>query len=169
MGSERANEESRMPVGMMIGTAAVILLVVGFFVSMTMLSNSAMDAPIADTEEFRQAILGKKAINCLVSHDADGDFMLQTDDGFTKVKVVIDDTDGISESMLVVRDAGTYYWDAEGTALRLADSSAIDEFIEELSDGADVQDAFSDYTLSCDSASKVDFSLPSLNFVDLSE
>lgn len=165
-----AREESKKSyIGFVIGTVVVVALVITFVVSIAMTSAHTTKA-VGNMDEFRSAIKEKKAVNCVVTHDEDGDFLIQANDGFGKIKMIIYDSggEGLTENMLTIDDV-MYYWDSDGNAMKMMDSSTLNELVEALREGADDEYAHDDYRLSCDLPSKSDFAVPSLDFVDASE
>ncbi|MDR3298189.1 MAG: hypothetical protein LBT19_02380 [Candidatus Nomurabacteria bacterium] len=166
-----AKKQKENSAGVIAGIIVAVTLVVIFVVCVVVANMTKNSGFIKDMAEFKVAIRDRAAVNCMISHDDEGDFTLQTNEGFSKVKVVLYESDGSKESMLAIKDEGTYYWDDEGNAFKLGDSSEIDGFIEELTEGAeDEEDGLDEgYVLKCDATSKSDFSVPDLDFVDFSD
>ncbi|MFV0485172.1 MAG: hypothetical protein ACK5MU_03030 [Candidatus Saccharimonadales bacterium] len=158
--------KNKISTGAIVGVITVVLVLVIFIVCLS-LASAKTPEPIQDLGQLETALNDKTHVNCLVAHSDDGNFLVQANDGFAKVKVVLYGDDG-NENMLTV-DGTTYYWDDEGYAFVMSDRELMDEMLEEISAGFDDRELLEGYSISCESPSKNDFAVPSLDFIDVSD
>lgn len=162
-----SKEKRRLPLGAIIGAICAVVVLVAFVVCLSLATAKAPES-IGGIDELEEALANKTHVNCLVAHPEEGNFLIQANDGFVKAKVVIYDSDGFTESMLAI-DNTMYYWDDDGYAFLMSDREAMDELIEEVRAGFDDEEMLAGYTIDCESPSKSDFAVPSLDFVDVSD
>lgn len=122
----------------------------------------------ANMEELRIALKDKKAVNCVVSVPETGDVVIQTNDGFTKVKMSGEFQEGQGKMNMLVTDGITYIWTEGGLlAFKTKSTQVIDGMMEGIkSEDADAIAKTKDNKVKCEAASKADFSVPSYNFID---
>jgi len=153
-------------VGVVVVVAAVVLCVVLF-------NNKG--SSIKTLADFKTALVDKKAMNCTVTQPEGGDMVMQTTDGFKKVKLVMDgEVEGMEGKtyVLMIEGGSTYMWDEGKTmAFKTSDKSILDNFvseIEEVEDEDEEDDA--GYSFKCESADKADFAIPDdVDFLDIED
>lgn len=162
-------ETDRRPSKRAIIVVVVIAVILVIFVICLSLASAKTPDPIHDLSELETALKDETHINCTVSHEDEGNFLIQANNGFSKVKVVLYGSDGVNESILAVDDM-TYYWDTDGYAFMMSDREPIDELIDELRSGIVDSDVSSGYKISCESPSNSNFAVPTdKDFIDVSE
>jgi len=122
-----------------------------------------------DMESLRAAMLNKEALYCTVTHPEEGETLIQTNKGWTKMFMTHDGEDG-KENVLVISGDGIYAWSADGAFKMAYDGSFMDGIMEEFDiDNADMADAHR-YRIRCSNPNRADFSLPAgVKFTDVSE
>ena len=171
MTAKKTTEAPRKPIGMIIGTIAVIVIVAIAIICMILVNRQQV---ISSVEEFKEAIKAKRAVNCTMQLDGE-EMTFQTSDGFERVKVITADSD-LSEGKqytLMVKGEGIYYWDEAGTiAFKSSDAAEVDSFLEDLDTvtDEDIDAESEEYNLNCAAADQASLIPPSnIDFVDLSE
>ena len=156
--------------GVVVGLIAVVVVVV---LAIVLIGGRGSDT-IKTTADFRDAITNKKAFNCTISSPDGEDILMQTSDGFGKIKVVITesaDSDS-KQHMLMLEGEGFYFWSnglEEGDmAFKTSDTSTMDEFVREINTATEEDDEEDGgYSFKCEAASKADFKVPSdVDFMD---
>jgi hypothetical protein len=161
------DKKSNKIIGWVVG---VIVVAVAAVVLCLVLMNQG-DA-IKSISEFRKAIQEKRAINCTITQPDGTDVVMQTTEGFKKVKLVIEEgAANNKQHMLMIEGESTYAWDEAGTvAIKMNDTSALDGFIDEINNAPEEDDEKDDgYSFKCESPSKADFAIPDIEFMDLSD
>jgi hypothetical protein len=150
------------------GVAAVVALVV----CIVIIGMSQGDT-IRNVSQFREAIMEKRALNCTIISPDGGDMMIQTTEGFTRVKLVTEEpelSDG-RQYMLIIDGDGTYLWDDEGLmAFKTNDATILEEFIAEIDALAEEDDEEDEFAIRCVSPERADLEVPrNIDFLDLSD
>ena len=116
-------------IGLIVGVVAVVAAVV-LVIALVNKGDS-----IKTIAQFKEAITEKRALNCTITSPDSEDVIMQTTEGFKKVKLITSDPD-ISDSrqfVLMIEGDATYMWDEDKTmAFKMDDTSMLDGFIDEI-------------------------------------
>ena len=133
------------------------------------------EGTIKTTAQLRTAIQEKRAINCTISQPEGSDVVMQTNDGFGKVKLTVEESElaeGLQFVLMIDGDA-TYMWDEAGTiAYKMDDTSMLDSFVDQVVEATEEDDGEEEvgFTFKCESVSEADLEVPEdVHFTDLSE
>lgn len=122
-----------------------------------------------DMEALRVAMINKEALNCVVTHPTEGNSLIQTNKGWTKMFMRAIN-EGVEENILIISGDGIYTWNDENAYKIAYEASFMDDIVNEMDlSNADLKDA-KDYTLNCSNPTTSNFRLPSgIEFVDIAD
>lgn len=155
--------------GKLIAIIVSAVVVVAAGVTLLLLWLLVWNGGIKTMEQLRTALKEKKAVNCVITSPEKTEVTLQTNDGFTKVKMFGEFQEGQGKMNVLMTDGMAYMW-ADGGALAFKTKSTqmLDSMIESIQneDEGDTADT-KGYKVKCEAASKADFKVPSdVNFMD---
>jgi len=115
-------------------------------------SNSTLPK---DVEALRNLILGRKAMNCTVTEPDGTVTLIQTNKNWTKFRLETEEG-----SFLYIQGEGMYSWSEDGAWRMDYDMSFLDDVAGLYDASFDEEEDYTGYIVSCNNASKADFSLP---------
>jgi len=129
-------------------------------------NNNKNSSNPTNLEGLRAAILGRKAVNCTITHRDEGTALFQANEGWTKVRI-ISKIEGEEMNMIMIKGDGIYTWSGNDGYKMPYNDTMFDNMADEYDIEANSED-YAKISLRCENPSKADFKLPAgIVFEDL--
>jgi len=144
-------------------TVGIVLVVV---VAVLVVALVGRGSSIMTVAQLRDAIIGKKALNCTITFAEGNTMVVQTTEGLKKVIVIMEEAE-LKLFTLMIEGEGTFVWDeAKTMAFKTDDMSELDGFVESMDEILDDEEEKDG--VECISSSKANFDVPDdLEFMDI--
>lgn len=154
--------------GKIIGIVVGVLAVVAVVVTCVLLFGKGDS--IKTVADFKQAITDRKALNCSVTAPDGTTVMIQTDEGFKRIKVAAEE-DGVKMFTLMHEDGTVWLWTEDGSmAYKMVNEDMKSDLISEITPDVDDETEDDGYSFECKSPDASGLEAPAdVDFLDLSD